>query len=454
MSGPILSLGQTTILMGGAQHEGWASLGGHSAIEDSVIHSPEFRSEYEDILTSILLFGPAQSIAPHYLKQEIINEKIVTEGLLTFSSHNSVSPLKKRVGQIYKNAFDGYRSLELLPATAPIISIDTSLNEMASSRTEAEVTISEIMFMEAELRTTVDGLVSAAQSIFAYYFDDNLRFTSAAIAEYNEQFMNSDYKCLFGLQAKEATSSELFSAMGLCMRSPEILHSEIPNTIHSYRPGDLLEFDSIDQMLTSRGDGSFENHLKKSVEFSLRRDAKKFVSIHAFWRSLFELTNMLSYSQKSDSPLFLPSAVDVSSRNIDTSIELTDDAIQIYRLYLTERGTLPRIKTLDDLIRLMNDKRLNNFRNVMNRWTAIASSENGKAISQIRADINSAKKEIESLGKYHNVGRIIGYVSIPIAVIDLLLGSPIGLLLTPIGPGIDLYSHMKLKKFGWLNFGT
>lgn len=118
-------------------------------------------------------------------------------------------------------------------------------------------------------------------------------------------------------------------------------------------------------------------------------------------------------------------------------------------------GTLPQLKTIDDVLRL-KDKRKNDIvrlRAVLNEFDfLLKTGSKDSAIRKITSDINIASNELSWGNQAGIVSKWITYLAIPISIIKLLYDLPpiAGMTLNTIGTGTTLGSEIAKKRSQWI----
>lgn len=135
------------------------------------------------------------------------------------------------------------------------------------------------------------------------------------------------------------------------------------------------------------------------------------------------------------------------------NINNSDEYIQVYKVILEEDVTFPFPQTLKEAISLSKDKNVTHFRNTLQFWVDALKENKLNDLALLRKEIKKAKVDLTKISQLKKIGRIVSYISLPISIASLLLHMPIGILLSPIGPAINLKSFIKEKKYRWLLFG-
>ena len=468
-SGCVLSFSQLFKLLIGLSYEGKCDFFSRDAAAKQY-RSPRFRREYCDILTSLVLFGGAKLSLSCNPELPAAAEVLEREGLLRALPVNDMKDFQAKVVNTYRLLYDKCRSLEENPATAPLRYIDDPAVRHPSkmSRIDALCDEDDIDFYCRELRDKVVPLITGIHDIFGHYFaelsNDNAGFVSGTAA-IRSMMSGADRDDGFGTMWRPGLDADtdtyhfdtLFRDMGICVRDGATLANIRGETVYPgyYRPDDLAGISEMNHYLF--GHINVNEYDQAHVLINMRPDPEHFLQIHSFWQTFFEIVSMLKLAEKTHSALFIPSTARIrirrtNSAELGTSAEL----VRIYRIYLAESGMLPTPTTFEEALRLRDDKNLNSLRSSLVRWLSSYSeiAEEPELVASVRKEIAAAKSVASRLDKYARVASIVGYVTLPISIAEAATGRSFGsLALAPVGPAIDTYRILRLRKFGWLNFG-
>jgi hypothetical protein len=450
--GPLLSEEQCMVLLTGAVAEGLCD--GLPTPSAEVLAAKSFRREWEDLLASIALLGPARAVLPPHLAAAFDIAPLLDLGLAEIVTIDLTEPLRRRVAATYERAFSNYRQLENHPATTPML----SLSEGAGSpddRLDARMLIGDAEFYAQRLDQIVTPFTATLRDIFGYYVDANYAFTCDAIHDYVEATFSPVVPSQHELERRTA---DLYASMGLYLRERGLLEGEnysLSRPGISYNPYCLERFAELDREITTPP-ADFSSYAYLSLVLK-QFDWADFISVHTYWRSFFELTNMLEIAEVTKNPLFLPSNASVEpAPDTEVSVRSTRDTLRVYRMMLTETRRMPTPTTLRETEALRRDPNLRSLRAVLNQWTEVArgaGDDDAPILTAIQADIELATKSLRGAELLGGIGKLVSFVSLPLTTVDLLKGSAWGASLTPIGPAIDRYGARQLRKAGWIRVG-
>jgi hypothetical protein len=452
--GPLLSEEQCMVLLTGATAEGLCD--GLPKPSTEVLAATPFRREWEDLLASIALFGPARAVLPAHLAAEVDITPLLDLGLAEIVTTDLTGPLRRRVAATYELTFRNYRLLEQHPATTPMRSINEPSNApRPRDRLGGRMLIGDAEFYAQRLDQIITPFTTALQDIFGYYADANYKFTYDAIHDYVQATFSPADPSQHDLERR---TTDLYASMGLYLRERDLLEYDgydlrLPGI--SYNPYCLENFAELDREITSPP-ADFTSYAYLSIVLK-QFDWADFISVHTYWRSFFELTNMLAIAELTENPLFLPSNASVrAAPDADESLPSTGDALRVYQMMLTETRRMPTPTTLRETEVLRRDPNLRSLRTVLNQWTKVArgaGDDDATVLKAIQADIELATRSLNRAELLGGIGKLVGLVSLPVTIVDLLKGSAWGASLAPIGPTIDRYGARQLRKAGWIRLG-
>lgn len=216
----------------------------------------------------------------------------------------------------------------------------------------------------------------------------------------------------------------------------------------------MEEVDFILDLILERDEGRFYK------DFIFRRArGREFrtscsLALVAVWEATVRLRGLIEISSKKNLPV-LTSMVKVGSRK---AMELPISPVkaeyqQAFQIFMDEVSVVPNIDSLDNVLRLRDDKRIRNFREVLQVWAAELKTGQVSAEQKIRREIQKANQELKRLKNWREIGGWITYLSLPISVASLLSGIPAGLGLTPLGLATRIGADLLEKKYKWMLVG-
>ena len=117
--------------------------------------------------------------------------------------------------------------------------------------------------------------------------------------------------------------------------------------------------------------------------------------------------------------------------------------------------SIPRVQTIDDVLRLRGDSRIRHFRSKIFEWSERLRTGELSSEEAIRSEIKEANAAIEDIGKYRKIGMWLTFLSVPLTVAEMLIGLPVSAIIaTPIGIAAEVASLAKEKQYSWLLFGS
>ncbi|MEB9942239.1 hypothetical protein P4K75_29205, partial [Bacillus cereus] len=164
----------------------------------------------------------------------------------------------------------------------------------------------------------------------------------------------------------------------------------------------------------------------------------------------FELSSIISLMKMSEE-FKVPF---ISKRVSCTSNETEGDNMhEVYKLCLVQMKDeiqyIPRIESIDDLLRLREKKEIKRFREVLIEWKNLMNNGDIKLAEKIRSDILKANKEISKLDKWEKVDNWFYYLAVPTMFIPIISN-----VVTVGGAYSRYHIESKQKKYGWIGIGV
>lgn len=126
------------------------------------------------------------------------------------------------------------------------------------------------------------------------------------------------------------------------------------------------------------------------------------------------------------------------------------------RIWLEEVKCMPRLRTIEDVLRLREDKRIDAFRDAMLEWTQSLASGSQAEEARLRKLVGTANNELGKLAGIERMTRYWTFASVPL---DLLLAlyPPTSLpipVTSLIGLGVMAATESRVKPLDWIMFGS
>jgi hypothetical protein len=421
------------------------------ASDDEFRRSSKLRNSRDSILTSLLLFGDGTYLGPRSQLDGPSAERLLSEGVLTVCNPHFINQVAHRLIEAYAIAFRSFRTLERLRHNVDF-SIDwhnyIATHRIAQGRREQriEIAIADLDYALPIMESLMGEFLGSLPELFGPYYVNNASlFSSDASSALKTESIDL------------CRTTELPDLMGLRLinwtrfPTPEEALAAI-----AYNPSDMRTLWQLDKSVYRARAEASPRQLKAVLELAARASFRgpKFPFVHGFWRSAFELLNLLSASQISKRPLLLSDHSKQNHANAQKPAKSTSDALAVYKLYLAEATYVPRLNSIDDLLRLRSDSRLRSLRNVISEWLEAYNNDDMAIACKIRRDVALAQKDVRKLNRARRAGSIISYLSLPVSIAELFAGTQYGLGLSLVGTCLELQAKYRLEKFGWVQFGA
>ena len=192
----------------------------------------------------------------------------------------------------------------------------------------------------------------------------------------------------------------------------------------------------------------YRKHLRKQFELDYFLEMEKLRFVNEY----VNLREFLDYSHTSKIPIKFPiSSIDKETIKIS---EQSDYSYNVYKIILDEIQFMPKLNSIEDVLRLRNDKRIIDFREAIKHWSEILTEGEVDIEAKLRLDINKSNNEFKSFQQYEKISGWATYVSLPFIVVDLFSGVPIGSILTAVSGAYQFKASKVKKKYSWLLLGN
>jgi hypothetical protein len=192
---------------------------------------------------------------------------------------------------------------------------------------------------------------------------------------------------------------------------------------------------------------------RHSVDISQKRTPEDFQLAQQIQRSHSHLRNLLTASSDMVVPIFSNIK---KSPPIKVDLKTQDPKITRVALGILMKEALfvPKIQTVDDVLRLRDDSRIKYFRAKVFEWCEKLRSGQVGSEDEIRQEIKDANSAIKDIGKYNTISMWATFLSAPAGIADFLLGIPfLSAITTFVGVSSTLTSVQKEHQHKWLLFG-
>ena len=445
--GPLLTSMQTSLLATASITEGIVNTEESKIdLKDRSVQKSKYElqqsDEYKELLIN-LLFGSGK-IINEYLYNKIGITELIKKGIIAEIDTNKVSDrLFNNILYEYERTFNAYRRLDNDRYMSNIVSYEDIIVDQSKPNfqeiNEIEESLTVIKSGRDSLRRILIPTIEKLFPIFKHYLNKNIYY----------------YSNIFNSMQGEGTEEikipdviqieELFSQMGLKRLSAEEMEN-INFNLFSFTPYDM------ENLWFELKIGKFENLIESCVYNFMASDPHKRFFLQAFWRTIIEFNKLLKLSIDEKHYLIMSDNLIENHELIKNS---NKDEIMIFKIFLSERLTIPRLESLEDLLRLKEDKRITPLKKVLSEWNYEYNTNSCDIIkirNRIKNDLALAEKDIKKLERRKTVSSIISYICIPIGIAELFTGTPVSVIAGGLS-GLTCYNADRHLKNQWLHWG-
>jgi hypothetical protein len=413
----------------------------------------KLRRLYQDVLVSLLLNGPIVVPRSDTFLEEWDLTRLGREGLVVFRDFDHSIHLRRRTHALYETAFALYRRLEDM-GFGPFVPL--SPRSVKTDPVEVAAILGDLEFYDAQLRRIVFDAADSLGPVFELIFYQNIDFLAGVMIEaLNDEawrWLMSDRE-----ETRDAAHFDMRAALGLEVITAEE-YEAAPYRRASFYPDDLgVDPSFVEAALYGRYGHEIRAKLMAIATSEFRKSMYDYLRARAYFESFFEIINLSTEAQKESDCLFLPSTSRLRAQSaLSEFTPGSEDLSQIYRVYLTQANSIPRLERIEDLLRLRDDKAISSLREQLATWnnTAGQASE-PKLIQEIRRDIEAAAKGIKKYERFKEWTRVASYIALPVGLAEAIFGIPaISLGISVVGTAFDYYADLKINKLHWIRFGT
>ena len=139
---------------------------------------------------------------------------------------------------------------------------------------------------------------------------------------------------------------------------------------------------------------------------------------------------------------------------------LGDEAFQLFSIQF-KILRYPLIDSIEDVLRLREDKYLEDYRNMIDEYSAklhqarlVGEVEKQTVLLDSQKFTHSSMKRLSRVAKINKFADFGFYLSIPLAIAGAVTMLPLGdIILIPAVGAAKIYTHLEKKKATWLLFG-
>lgn len=131
-----------------------------------------------------------------------------------------------------------------------------------------------------------------------------------------------------------------------------------------------------------------------------------------------------------------------------------NDLFRCYYIFLEEVDAFPIVTSIEDVLRLREDKRIKIWRESLYAWAAELEAGKTESEKRMRKEIRLAMRDLKRVGKVRNISGLVTVVSLPIGIAETMTGylGP-GMAMTAISFMSEVWSRTIGWKHKWLLFG-
>ena len=123
-------------------------------------------------------------------------------------------------------------------------------------------------------------------------------------------------------------------------------------------------------------------------------------------------------------------------------------------VYLNEALLIPRIHTVEDVLRLREDHNIRYFREKIFSWSDKLRTGEFSSEEAIRREIREANEAMKKFEKWKTISIWVSYLSIGLDVLGTLLQLPLTLITTTqLGLGLEVLKRRQERQYRWLLLG-
>jgi hypothetical protein len=195
---------------------------------------------------------------------------------------------------------------------------------------------------------------------------------------------------------------------------------------------------------------AYEPHAAFMDDFA--RSAQRWLALTQASRSLDAVLSASIPSNLLNSPVGVRPPTVLEQIELGAKQGSTHAAVQIW---LEEVRFVPKLRTIEDVLRLRDDKRIDAFRAAMLDWTQCLAVTSPAEEMRLRKLVGVANKELEKLAGIERMTRFWTFAAVPLDIL-LSLYPPVALpvpITSLVGMAILKATDQKMRQLDWVMFG-
>jgi hypothetical protein len=186
-------------------------------------------------------------------------------------------------------------------------------------------------------------------------------------------------------------------------------------------------------------------------------DREIFGDLNVLGSTVLDIIGILQASEALDVPAAISRRFPKRYSKGENSIPkmtTNEDMVKCFYIFLEEVDSFPIISSIDDVLRLREDKLMKNWRESIGLWANEIKLGNPMSERKMRQAIRKAVKDLKRLGPVRNISSLMAIISLPIAIAELMTGiiGP-GFTITGLSTAMELYLQTIQWKNRWLLLG-
>lgn len=418
---------------------------------------------YQEALVALLLYEKAY-IPGMFLK--VTNkylEEFIKEDLISIIPSKFYNEEENKVLKIVSNYQDNILKFKDLTIDRVDYSIDNqgklnAISDLYEKEILRDESISDAVFIKGHEKSK---LKLQKEIIWEYYKKSRLQKSK----KYDAKIL-SDFAIDFCEHLVITENNSIDDIINFVNVNDKEFRQEIEENIDKYYEQETYDL-SVNQLRNLLNRYEIKNQGKNKTEL-LKAFRNQFLNnefdlynlniekLH-FYKYFVKYNELTSFSYSEKIPIKGEIGTISAKRDIaqlNSVIPNYENSYSIYKIILDEIEFLPRLHSMEDVLRLRGDRRLSDFREVIFEWSKAFHLGDYNQVNKLRKEIRKSNLEFKRLKNYQRIGGWVAYASLPCIGIDLLTGFPVGQFLTAIGGGVQFGTNRLNKKNKWLLFGN